>query len=400
MERRPRLTQGRAPSDVKPVVGRVVGLMRRLRVLRHAFVLRWMIPLLAVFAAGCGTSADAGGGKADADGRPSITADEEVAADRTTSPAATRQLFVDPDGSDAGSGTSEEPFGRLTVALERLQPGDTLIVRGGTYSEDVVLKDELTPGTAAAPVVVRAAPGERPVIEGRLALYGADHWHLRGINVTWSERNDSNDHMVVFNGGVGFRFSHAEIWGARSFAAIVTGYGSRDFRLDHLFVHDTYESNGPNQDHLIYLSADSTGGIVERNVLARSPNGRGVKLGPGSLSEPGASANVIRYNTFYANGGPSNIQLSGESSDNEIYGNLLVRPGRGSEAVTAWNLEGTANVVRDNAVWDAVGVLEGDDGIIDGGGNVRIDPKFADADDGDFRPTNPEASAYGAFAER
>lgn len=373
--------------------------MRRLRDPRHAVVLRWVLPVLAVFAAACGTSADAGGGDLEAAERPSITIDDGATADRTTSSVATRELFVDPDGSDAGSGTSEEPFGSLTTAFERLQPGDTLIVRGGTYSEDVVLRDELTPGTAGAPIVVRAAPGERPMIEGRLVLHGADHWHLRGINVTWSERNDSNDHMVVFNGGVGFRFSHAEVWGARSFAAIVTGYGSRDFRLDHLYVHDTYESNGPNQDHLIYLSADSTGGTVERNVLARSPNGRGVKLGPGSLSEPGASGNVIRYNTFYANGGPSNIQLSGDSSDNEIYGNLLVQPRRGSEAVTAWSLEGAANVVRDNAVWDAGGVLEGDDGLIDGGGNVRIDPMFADADDGDFRPTNPEASAYGAFAE-
>lgn len=286
----------------------------------------------------------------------------------------------------------------IGAAMERLRPGDVLTVHEGRYQEDIEIDEEMTPGTADDPIVVQAAEGAEPVIQGRLALYDADHWTITGIDVTWSERNGSKDHMVVFNGGVGFRFSDAELSGARSFSAIVVGEGSRDFRLDHLYVHDTEPSNDENQDHLIYLASDAVGGIVEHNVLVRSPNGRGIKIGPGDLDETGAHSNVIRYNTLVANEGPSNIQLSGDSSGNEIYGNLLVRPARGNEAITAWRLTGEGNVVRDNAAWDAEAVLEDDPGLVDRGGNVMVDPVFAAPDRDDFRPTSPQAKAFGATA--
>jgi hypothetical protein len=309
-----------------------------------------------------------------------------------------REYVVAPWGSDSGSGSANDPFGTMKHATKVLQPGDTLTARGGTYRENVIHYSGLARGSATNPITVRAYPGERPVIHGRLALYSADHWHISGINVTWWDGNSSNQHMIVFNGGTGFRFSHAEVWGAKSFAAIVTGYGSRDFRLDHLYVHHTYTANDVNQDHLIYVSADSTGGIIEHNVLAHSPNGRGVKLGPGSLSEPGASGNIVRYNTFFANEGPSSVRLSGDSNNNQIYGNIMVRPKSGEAAVTAWSLSGSGNVARDNIAWHANGVVKTTTGLSDGGGNTMVDPVFADPANGDYTPTNPAATDYGAHA--
>lgn len=314
-------------------------------------------------------------------------------------PGGGRPLAVAPNGSDSGPGSLQAPFRTLGHAMKNLRAGDTLTVRGGTYTENLLLYS-IGRGTPDAPITVQAYPGERPVLRGRVFFKNADHWKISGLNVTWCDTCGltSSNHMVVFNGGVGFRFSHAEVWGARSFAAIVTGYGSRNFQLDNLYVHHTYRSNDANQDHLIYLSSDSVGGVVERNVLAHSPNGRGVKLGPGSLSEPGASGNIIRFNTFFANEGPANIQLSGRSSDNQIYGNLLVRPRAGQESVTTWNLSGTGNVVRDNLAWEASGVLDDDHGLVDGGGNVIGEPRFANPDAGDYRPTNAAAKGYGAHA--
>lgn len=370
---------------------------------------RWVAALGLVAAAACsadGRAADrvpTGGASAD----PSA-AEEQAgtstapttteAAPPTTAPV-DRRFHVAPSGSDDAPGTEDRPMATIAAAMERLRPGDTLIIQDGRYQEDIELDEELTPGTADDPIVVEAAPGARPVIQGRLALYDADYWQITGLSVTWSDRNDSKDHMVVFNGGVGFRFSDAELSGARSFSAIVVGEGSRDFRLDGLYVHDTQPSNDRNQDHLIYLASDAVGGTVERNLLVRSPNGRGVKLGPGDLDDTGAHRNVIRYNTFVANEGPSNIQLSGDSSGNEIYGNLFVRPGPGSEAVTAWRLTGSDNIVRDNAAWDTDAVLEREDGLVDGGGNVLLDPRFAAPDQDDYRPTNPAAARYGVDAD-
>jgi len=44
-----------------------------------------------------------------------------------------------------------------------LQPGDELILRGGTYSQ-ACRRAITVNGTAAAPIVIRAATGERPII--------------------------------------------------------------------------------------------------------------------------------------------------------------------------------------------------------------------------------------------
>lgn len=307
--------------------------------------------------------------------------------------------WVAPWGSDSAPGTSAAPYRTIGHGMRALQPGETLVVRGGTYRERIEISFTTIPrGRPDAPITVQAYPGERPVIEGRLRLSGADHWTIRGINVTWSENNASNEHMVHFRGGSNWRFTDAEVWGAKSFSAILVNDGARDFQLDHLYVHHTHPTNGLNQDHLLYIAEGNTGGLIERNVLAHSPNGRGVKVGPGSLSQPGSDWLTIRYNTFYANTGPSNLRFSGSSSNNEAYGNLLVRSGANSAAITSYELTGTGNVAHDNAAWDATGVVEPEEGLRDGGGNVMVDPAFADPANGDFRPTNPEAAEYGAHA--
>lgn len=307
---------------------------------------------------------------------------------------------VSPEGSDDAPGTDDEPFATIQHGIEVLEPGDTLLVRGGTYREQVELPyAEMTRGTPDAPITVEAAPGERPVIEGRLRLSGADHWTIRGINVTWSEENEDDDHMVQFRGGTGWRFTEAEVWGARSFSAVNVGHGAHDFQLDHLYVHDTFPTNDVNQDHLIYIASGNEGGLIEHNVLATSPNGRGIKVGPGSPSEPGSDDLVIRYNTFVDNHGPSNLRFSGDSSDNLVYRNIFVRPAEGEAAVSAFELTGRNNVVRDNIFWEAGVAVASVDGVVDEGRNEFVDPQFADPDAGDYRPTNPAAEGYGAFAE-
>jgi hypothetical protein len=306
--------------------------------------------------------------------------------------------YVAPHGSDGAAGTAVEPWGTLQHALTSVQAGETLIVRGGTYHEDVhVTAEQIHPGTASEPVVVRAAPGERPVIRGLLWLTNPSHWQISGLDVTWNPANRSDEHMVRLSGGTGWRFSGAELSGARSYAALLVSGGATAFMVDHCFVHDTEPANDTNQDHLIYVDNGPDGnGVIEHNVLARSANGRGVKLGPGSLSEPGTSHIVIRHNTFYDNRGPANIQLSGSSSDNEIYGNLLDGAAHGSENITGYRLTGSGNVVRDNLGWGSVDVADfGVPGLVDGGGNVHLDPMLVDPAGNDFRAGSSRAASYG-----
>lgn len=70
---------------------------------------------------------------------------------------------VSPQGADSNPGTPEAPFRTLQKAVQVLKPGDTCYLRAGVYRETVV---PIRSGTAEAPIVFRAYPGEKPVISG------------------------------------------------------------------------------------------------------------------------------------------------------------------------------------------------------------------------------------------
>lgn len=306
--------------------------------------------------------------------------------------------YVSPTGSDANPGSATAPYRTLAKGLTSVQPGETLVVRGGTYAERI-MSPSIKAATASARTKVVAAPGERPVVEGLLWLSGASYWDISGINVTWSSRNSGNEHMVKLTGGTGWTFTDAEVWGARSYAAILVAGSASQWTVARNYVHDTAATNGTNQDHLIYANSGTGGGTIERNVLVGSPNGRAVKVGPPAATSGIVENIVIRYNTMVDNLGPSNVQLAWGTSRVSTYRNLMVKPGSNRSAVTAYQLTGTGNVVSDNAYWNAVRALDtGVSGMRDGGGNVLVDPKFANPSAGDYRPTNAAAAGYGRYA--
>jgi hypothetical protein len=76
-----------------------------------------------------------------------------------------RTFYLDPDGDDGHSGVStDKPWRTLKHAIPQLRPADTLLLRGGTYSESEIRID--VAGAENAPITIAAFPGEQPVIDG------------------------------------------------------------------------------------------------------------------------------------------------------------------------------------------------------------------------------------------
>src|SRR5262245_17026631 len=81
-------------------------------------------------------------------------------------------IFVDPQrGDDANDGTKERPWRTIRAALPRLNPGDTLYLRGGQYFETVYCA---VAGTAEKPITIRSYPGELAVIDGGIPDFQRD----------------------------------------------------------------------------------------------------------------------------------------------------------------------------------------------------------------------------------
>jgi hypothetical protein len=323
----------------------------------------------------------------------------------SVAPGEAAAFWVAPDGDDSAAGTRSQPWRTLGRSFAALEAGDTLQVRGGVYRERLK-RLSIRPGTAARPIRVQAAPGERPVLQGLLWLHRPSYWMLDGLNVTWdAATGQPNEHMVKLTNGIGWSFRNAEVWGARSFAAILVAGTSPGeparWTLSGNHVHDTYRTNRKNRDHLLYVNTgvDAGPGVVERNLLANAPNGSGIKLAGADETE-GAANVIVRWNTIIGTVQP--ILVGGRSRNNLITGNLLEGAGPRYGLIRGYRLTGGGNIARGNAGGGAARMLLNDRGfagVRDGGDNVfPLEPHLDTLGPRRLWPRNPSARGYGRWA--
>ena len=73
-------------------------------------------------------------------------------------------IHVSPTGSDSASGSADQPYRTINKAASVAQPGDTVIVHGGTYREWL---KPIHGGTSESNrIEYRAAPGETVLVKG------------------------------------------------------------------------------------------------------------------------------------------------------------------------------------------------------------------------------------------
>ena len=82
-------------------------------------------------------------------------------------------FFVDgKTGDDGATGDKTKPWRTIAHGVSKLKPGDTLVIRGGTYHEHITAT---ITGTIELPITIRAMPEELVVIDGGLKDFLYDH---------------------------------------------------------------------------------------------------------------------------------------------------------------------------------------------------------------------------------
>lgn len=140
-------------------------------------------------------------------------------ATRADAPAAPT-FHVAPDGNDRNPGTRAKPFATVKRAQEAIrglgkrQQPVTVLLRGGTYflAAPLVLGPEDS-GTADAPVLFAAEPGEKPVLSGGRRITGWKQTKVAGKMLWAAELPDVksgkwNFHQLWVNGQRRFRARH------------------------------------------------------------------------------------------------------------------------------------------------------------------------------------------------
>ncbi|WP_172832199.1 right-handed parallel beta-helix repeat-containing protein [Nakamurella panacisegetis] len=99
-------------------------------------------------------------------------------------------IFVNPNsGNDSGSGTMAAPYRTVTYAVSRAAAGQTVVLRGGTYHESVIVNDR--------PITIQAYPAEAVWFDGSSAVTG---WTKSGS--TWVKSGWTK----TFDSSIGFSF--------------------------------------------------------------------------------------------------------------------------------------------------------------------------------------------------
>jgi hypothetical protein len=285
---------------------------------------------------------------------------------------AVNAFFVSTTGDDAHAGSISAPWRTIGAALSRLRPGDTLYVRGGVYVERVKL--DVPAGRPGAPIVVRAYGNELPFIVGQLWLGEASYWTISGINVAWSA-TDPDEPMVRMFGGTNWEYRDSILVGAHSTSDLHIDDGPRNdlgaWAVVDNCIADTVPTNGPNQDHNVYVDdmgqSPNPRGLIAHNIIFGAPNGRGIKLGPGGTS--GGPRNVlVRDNTIASD--IDNISISQGTSNIVITQNLLV--GARDASLEGFELSGTHNVAFNNVSTGAPRFVQNDGVAITTAHNHRV----------------------------
>lgn len=217
------------------------------------------------------------------------------------------------------------PADDLEQKIATLRPGDELIVHGGTYTLSGRFTVSLV-GTAAAPIVIRAADGERPVIDRPNAdqniwdLDRADHVTLRGLEFRGGSaglRITAADHLTI---------EGCEIHDTADVALRANDGGAtyRNLVIRGNHIHDT---SGTGEG--MYLGCNDDGcrvldSIIERNWV-HATNGPGVSQGDGIELKEGSAGNVIRDNVIHDTNYPCILtySASGNGDANVIERNLM-----------------------------------------------------------------------------
>ena len=270
--------------------------------------------------------------------------------------------YVSINGSDANAGTSNAPFKNINTALGKVVAGDTVLVRGGTYHEQI---NFLKSGTSEKNIIVKAYPGEKPVIDGSnitvigwqalVTLSNVRYITIEGFdicNLISSAFNTDPEGILINGNSHDIAIKNCNIYNIKSNASLnnwrsahailVLGNGTSaitNLIITGCTVHDTQTGTSES----VTLAGNIDGFTISHNKIYDIEN-IGIIIAGGDNLNP--SGNIT-----------TNYARNGVVSDNEVYNNSHTRSpdvwGTSSYGAIAIYVCGGANtIVERNKVYN------------------------------------------------
>lgn len=250
-------------------------------------------------------------------------------------PAFAGSYYVATNGNDTNAGTARSPWATIANAMRKVQPGDTIFVRGGTYTEGEIWIQRVygMGGKNGKYVTISAYPGERPIFTdgGRGMIIDASYVRVIGLefqngkslyNVDWSGPTDhvefiGNRFSGVFGyEAIGITGDHNLVEGniinLSGNTTGTLGHGIYATRGQYTVIRGNVISGATGFGIHLYeerRSGDAPGSIrqiknivIENNFIFDSRQRSGLIIGAGADAGPAQIDSVIvRYNVVFNN---------------------------------------------------------------------------------------------------
>jgi len=313
--------------------------------------------------------------------------------------ASAATYWVATTGNDANSGTQTAPFRHLTkAAAVAQQPGDTVIVRDGTYDNEGKVGPSFVmtlyySGTAASPITFKAENRGKAILDSMntttdsscngaasyINLYNAHHIVIEGfviqrgcdsgiqsndsahdITIRWNEvRNIANRYITDQIGRDGIYLNPSEY----------------NFTFDGNIFHDIGRTGGTSLlhfDHGIYAHSANT--VIINNIFYNMNRGWPIQLADG------ASNWLVSNNTFAfpsANGEEGQIMFWGSNTNITVRNNIFYNPT--GNAMTRYAATINGCLFDHNLIYGVSGVIGDTSGFSISANQTGANPNFVNA---------------------
>lgn len=268
-----------------------------------------------------------------------------------------KTYYVSAQGRVFAAGSIDDPFSRIQDGINAMEPGDTLLIRGGTYFEstDVSIVNHKKPGSSAAWYTIKNYPGETVVMTGN--------------NTKIMFGKDGGD-AITFNGASYWRVEGIEMKDYTGAGVYV--YNSSNIELSNLKIHDLdYPEYRPIGTSGVYGEQNSSNCTVKDceiyniGLKINKPKDHGIYIGYGvsnwtfsgnrihdnagaaiqMYGEPNGGSNCTITNNFLYNNRAYGMAIGSNATNNYIYNNVFY----GNNCDDVYMLENsTKNYFRNN----------------------------------------------------
>jgi hypothetical protein len=229
---------------------------------------------------------------------------------------------------------SDEEFERVANSL---QPGDELVLHGGEYSQDA-RRAVTVAGTAARPVIIRAAKGETPVLTrpadqidryNNIEFVDCSHLVVRGLHFQGGSSG------VRFIRGHHVTLENCEICATGNNALTMNSGNCDSFIIRRNHIHHTgLSTTRPTEGEGMYIGCHD-GSCITTNTLIEG--------------------NCIHHTRSTSEGGNDGIEIKVGSYGNTVRDNVIhdTNIGRQYPGIFVYGGGPRVNVVEGNVIWKA-----------------------------------------------